>query len=123
MRHLTKIVVIAATAVILLMLMFPPYYGMKLPREENLHAFIGYHPIWNPPTATYAHQALHGHSHDAVEPQNAIEPRTDDERESLESYVVELNRVRLGFNIAIILLSTSAALLLGRRIKRIRHPA
>jgi len=106
MNKIQKAIVIAGGVVVLGSILFPPYAAMKLHIEENVHGFIGYHPIWDPPTREYAYQVLHGERFD---PTSGVD---------LSSYTVIFNKVRFVFNLVIVLLISSVLLALFRKRRK-----
>jgi len=92
MIKIRRVIFLLTVIVFLVLVLFPPYAAMKLPIEENVHGFIGYHPIWKPPTAQYAHEVLTGENYDPV---SGID---------LSSYKIIFNKVRFIFNFSILFL-------------------
>jgi hypothetical protein len=92
MVRIRRAIVLLSAIVFIVMVLFPPYAAMKLPKEENVHAFIGYHPIWNPPNAEYAYKVLSGEPHDPADGAD------------LSNYIVMFNKVRFIFNFMLLLL-------------------
>ena len=103
-KNLSRIVLILGLLVIIVMVMFPPYYGGKQPFSEGLHANIGYFPLWDPPAVEDAYQFLH--------------KKPVDNTADLDSYVVGLNKVRLIINSIIVILSTAMLYIISRVIKK-----
>ena len=53
-------------AVLLLMGLFPPYFGVYDQTGVNLHTSVGWHPIWSPPSQAEVYATIHGESPDAA---------------------------------------------------------
>ena len=77
-------------AVVLLMVLFPPYFGVYDQTGVNRHTGLGYHPIWNPPSRAEAYATIHGVSPDAAQSESGGNvTRSVEERLAL---------TRVGFN-------------------------
>jgi hypothetical protein len=96
MNRIQKIVLSLAMIVVVIMILFPPYAAMKLPIGNNIHGSLGYHPIWNPPNAEYAYEALTGEKYDPVN------------ENELSNYIVIFNKVGFIFNMVILIIVTTA---------------
>ena len=57
-------VAVTAAAVILLFLV-PPFMSVDAASGGRVHASLGYHPVWSPPTADAAFRALYPDAHEA----------------------------------------------------------
>jgi hypothetical protein len=105
----------AAAAVILLMGLFPPYFGVYDQTGINQHTGLGYHPVWNPPSQAEGYATIQGVYADAVPSESGGGiTRTVEERLALTR--VGFNKV--GFVLQIILLAmatTVASLVVARR--------
>ena len=106
MNNIQRIIILAAVVLILVSVLFPPYAAGKLPVGENIHAGIGYHPIWKRPTVEYAYMVLHGEKYD---PAAGVD---------LSSYFVMFNKVGFIFQLIAILLISSIMLIIFRKRKR-----
>ena len=113
---LKPIHILAASAgVLLLMVLFPPYFGVYDQTGVNQHTGLGYHPIWNPPSQAEAYATIQGAYPDAApsEPGGGV-TRTVEERLALTR--VGFNKV--GFVMQVILLgmaATVASVVIARR--------
>ena len=90
---------------LLLMLLFPPYFGIDTTSQGRVHASLGYYPVWAPPTGADALPVLAG---EAVAPHVAIEPQNID---------VRMNGVRLVINLIamVIVVGTGLVVLRSKR--------
>ncbi len=95
-----------ASLALLLMLLFPPYFGIDRTSDGRVHAFLGYHPLWAPPTATDALPVLAG---EAVAPYAGTEPQNVD---------VRMDLVRLGINVIALAIAVGAGLFVLRSSRR-----
>ncbi len=102
-------------AVLLLMVLFPPYFGVYDQAGINRHTGLGYYPIWNPPSQAEAYALIHGTSPDAAQPESG-RGFTRSVEEHLALTRVVFNKV--GFVIQCILLGiavTLASVVVARR--------
>jgi len=106
MNNIQRIIILAAVVLILVSVLFPPYAAGKLPVGENIHAGIGYHPIWKRPTVEYAYMVLHGEMYD---PSAGVD---------LSGYFVMFNKVGFIFQLIAILLISSIMLIIFKKRKR-----
>jgi hypothetical protein len=106
MNKKQKVVISLGIFVLIVMVLFPPYAGGKKPLGEAVHGSLGFHPIWNPPDAEYAYEALIGEEYDPAE-------GTD-----LSEYVVIFNKVGFIFNVIVLLLVSSVLLMVFRKKKQ-----
>jgi len=109
-----KHVLALAAAVFLLMVFFPPYFGVYDQAGSNLHMPLGWHPIWSPPSQADAYRAIHGESLDSVLAGSAAErSRVIEERLALTR--VGFNKVMFVFQVVVVALVASAvAVIVGR---------
>jgi hypothetical protein len=92
-------------AVILLMGLFPPYFGVYDQTGVNRHTGLGWHPIWNPPSRAEAYAAIQGADPDAAPSESGGGvTRTVEERLALTR--VGFNKV--GFVMQVIVLGMAA---------------
>jgi hypothetical protein len=105
MNRAQTVVTGAATLLILVMLAFPPYFGMNVESGGALHASIGHHPIWNPPESEYVCHALN--------PGDAEVCRGD-----VSAFDSRLNKVRLVAQVVLVLTVVAVVLLAVRRRER-----
>jgi len=103
MNKIQKVIILLGVIAFLALVLFPPYAAMKLPREENVHGFIGYHPIWKPPTAEYAYEVLIGEEYDSVDGMD------------LSSFLVIFNKVLFIFNFIVLFLISFVLLIVFRK--------
>ena len=108
MIGIQRVFILLGVIALVILVVFPPYAAIRLPREDNVHGFIGYHPIWSPPTAEQAHAVLAGEKYD---------PSSDID---LSRYVVMFNKVRFIFNLLVLFIVFSALQIVLRRISRRR---
>lgn len=106
MNKIQRFIILTAIVLILVSVLFPPYAAGKLPIGENIHAGIGYHPIWKRPSVEYAYMVLHGEKYD---PAAGID---------LSSYFVMFNKVGFILQLIAILLISSIMLIVFRKRKR-----
>jgi hypothetical protein len=90
MHKQQKGILVVAALVLLVMILFPPYYGIDRESGGRLHAFIGYHPVWDPPSASDVYQRLTPAAPEGSSPGD------------LSSFEARLNVVRLAFNLALL---------------------
>jgi hypothetical protein len=58
-KAIHKIIVSLFFLVLVIKILFPPLAVMKMDGDSIAkHAFVGYHPIWDPPTKKYAYEFL-----------------------------------------------------------------
>lgn len=108
-----KIIISVFFVVLILMVLFPPYAVMKMDSDTiTKHAFVGYHPIWNPPTQIFAYEFL--------EEKPFVKNDSPGFAVQLSSYLVIFNKVRFITNMIILIFVTSALLLIFRQRKQRR---
>ena len=104
-----------SAAVILLMGLFPPYFGVYDQTGVNQHTGLGYHPIWDPPSQAEAYATIQGAYVDAAPSESGgAATRTVEERLALTR--VGFNKV--GFVMQVIVLgvaATVASVVIARR--------
>jgi hypothetical protein len=104
-----------AAAVLLLMVLFPPYFGVYDQTGVNRHTGLWYHPIWSPPSPAEAYAAIEGAYSDAAPSESGGRvTRTVEERLALTR--VGFNKV--GFVMQVIVLgmaATVASVVVARR--------
>ena len=103
MNRKQKGILLVAALVLILMILFPPYYGIDRESGGRVHAFVGYHAIWNPPSASYVYERLA-----FLDPESADPGR-------LSSFEARLNAVRMIFNCAILGIATALAMFVLRK--------
>jgi hypothetical protein len=114
MKPRAKHILAVAVVVLLLMVLFPPYFGVYDQPGANLHTSLGMHPIWDPPSLAEAYVAIHGESHDAALQLPAAErSRVTEERLALTR--VGFNKVGFVFEVVVLALVSSVVGLLRRR--------
>jgi hypothetical protein len=84
---------------LVLMLSFPPYFGIDEGSQGRVHAFLGFHPFWDPPTREDALAVL---SEAGAEPGRSLQ---------LTDLRVGRNNVRLTLNVLGLVLASSIAIL------------
>jgi hypothetical protein len=103
-----KWILVAAALILLAMILFPPYFGVDRESGGRLHAFIGHHPIWDPPPASYVYQRLSSGDPGSSAPAD------------LSSFEARVNVVRLARNIALLgVAALLAKIVLGRLSRRV----
>ncbi len=103
MNSLQKYTISLAGLFIVVMMIFPPYFGIDVESEGRVHAFIGYRPIWSPPTAAQVYEIL------------TSESAADVDVVRLSSFEARLNIVRLTFNVIVLVIAAVVALILFRQ--------
>ncbi len=98
-----KYTLILAVFFIIIMILFPPYFGIDTESEGRVHAFIGYHPIWSPPSSEYVYEAL------------TSESAANADAARVSSFQARLNKVQLIINFLILVSVTAGALIVFRR--------
>lgn len=104
MNKSQQIILGIAAAVLVVMILFPPYFVIDRESGGRTHAAIGYHWIGHPPSAVYAYQKLAGGDSAGVAP------------ERLAALAVRVNVVRFGSNVILL------ALLVALAMMRYRSP-
>jgi hypothetical protein len=95
----------AAALLILVMLVYPPYFGLDVESAGTVHASIGYHPVWNPPGSEYVCHALRAEAAEVC-------------AEDVSAYDARLNKVQLVVQLVLVLLVMAVVLLAVRRHER-----
>ena len=107
MNRVQKLVLVAEVVLLLVMFIFPPYFGIDRESEGQVHAAMGYYPFWSPPTSSDVFRALAEQF-----------PSLQGQEERLGSFESGLNKVQLTANVAMSLLVTGFLLFLFRTRKR-----
>ena len=53
MNKRQKSVLAVGTMVLILLIVYPPYFAIGRESDGKLHAFVGYHWVWNPPVSCF----------------------------------------------------------------------
>ena len=114
-----KHVLVLAAAVFLLMVLFPPYFGVYDQAGANLHMSLGLHPIWDPPSQAEAYRAIHGEPHDAM-PAVSVAERSRVIEERLALTRVGFNKVMFVFQVVTLALAMAVAAVTLRLLSRRR---
>lgn len=114
---MTRRLLALSSAVLLAMILWPPYAAMYDPDGANLHSSIGYHPVWSPPTAREAQLLLYDRlsanpevDRSALETMRAADPAV--------SVRVILNKVGLTFQVVLLLVVAASLAWISRRRTR-----
>ena len=108
MKRSTGIILLTFFAVLVIMVLFPPYAVMKIEGNSTAkHDFVGYHPIWNPPTKIFAYEHLEKTSY--------VEDASTSTKIELSAYVVIFNKIRFIGNAILLIIGTSVLLLIFKR--------
>jgi len=94
-----------AFVLFLVVVVFPPYFGIDVESGGTLHASIGHHPIWSPPSSEYVCHALNPEAAEVC-------------REGTSAYRSGLNEVRLILQEVLLVAGTFVVLLVVRRRER-----
>lgn len=113
MKRSTKAILFAFFTVLILMVVFPPY-AIMIMEGDNIarHAFVGYHPIWDPPTKIFAYEFL--------EKKPFVKNDSPGFAVQLPSCIVIFNKIRFITNISILIFVASVLLLIFRQRKQTR---
>jgi len=103
-------------AVVLLMVLFPPYFGVYDQTGVNRHTGLGYHPIWNPPSQAEAYATIHGASPDAAQSESGGVTRSVEERLALTR--VGFNKVGFVMQVLVLGMATTVASVVAGRWRR-----
>jgi len=104
MNRNQKVILATGAIILVTMIVHPPYFGIDRESGGKLHAFIGYHWIWNPPAAADVYKRLTKSDPAAIDPLR------------LASFEARINTVRLIQNIVVL----SAAVALGMALLKKR---
>ena len=106
-----------AAAVILLMALFPPFFGVYDQTGVNQHTGLGYHPVWNPPSQAEAYATIQVVYADAAPSVSGGGiTRTIEERVALTR--VGFNKVGFVLQIIVLVIATTVASLVVARRRR-----
>ncbi len=103
MNSRQKYTISLAGLFIVVLILFPPYFGIDVESEGRVHAFIGYRPIWSPPSAEQVYEIL------------TSESASDVDVARLSSFEARLNVVRLAFNVFVLVIVAVVALIVFRQ--------
>ncbi|UCD25148.1 MAG: hypothetical protein JSW51_04270 [Gemmatimonadota bacterium] len=112
-----KHLLVVATAILLLMVLFPPYFGVYDQSGVNRHTSLGWHPIWNPPSQAEAYRVIHDEPHDAV-PDVPESDRRRAAEERLALTRVGFNKVGFVFQLIVLCAVTAVGVVIVRRWRR-----
>ncbi|MEE9443769.1 MAG: hypothetical protein V3V99_13990 [candidate division Zixibacteria bacterium] len=117
-----KIILILALIVLIIMILFPPFYAGKKPFSEGIHdGNMGYYPIWNPPSLEDGYIYLYecGLVKDTIS--NLSMPHKQAGGQTVfQGYVVGFNKVKFTFGVIILLVITSILLLIYRKKEKLQ---
>jgi hypothetical protein len=91
-----------AAGAIGLLLLFPPYFGIDRGSEGRVHAYLGHHPVWKPPSSEHVFRAL--------SPRGSSVPGP----ERLGAYQARLNVVNLSMKLLGVVVCAAGLQLIGR---------
>ena len=117
------IVLLAAGALLLVMVLWPPYAVMYDPAGHNVHGPIGYHPVWSAPSADAAVAMLSERIRQDYPDTAAILDSVTVAGIQTGSVRVIMNQVMLTFQIIVLSLLTVASMWILRRHRRSRFTA
>ncbi len=103
MNSRQKYTISLAGLFIVALILFPPYFGIDVESEGRVHAFIGYRPVWSPPSAEQVYEIL------------TSESASDVDVARLSSFEARLNVVRLAFNVFVLVIVAVVALIVFRQ--------
>ena len=106
-----KIVLAIGVLILIALIMHPPYFGIDRDSGGKLHAFIGYHWIWRPPSSTYVYERL-----------TKSDPAGIDSVR-LASFVARVNSVRLVQNIGALGVVVALGMVLLKKRKKAPNSA
>jgi hypothetical protein len=107
MNRNQKIILTIGVVLLITLIVHPPYFGIDRDSGGKLHAFIGYHWIWDAPSAPDVYERLTNSDATGVDPLR------------LESFEARINTVRLIQNVVVL----GAAVALGMAFLRKRAKA
>lgn len=88
MNRKQKAVVVAGAVALLLMILYPPFFGIDRGSGGRRHAFIGYRAVWSPPSPSEVYLRLTSQDPTGVAPSR------------LAAFEARVNVVRLALNVA-----------------------
>jgi len=100
--------------VVLLMVLFPPYFGVYDQSGANLHTSVGWHPIWSPPSQAEVYATIHGEPHDTA-PSDSLGGVTRLVEERLALTQVRFNKIMFLIEVMVLAMATSAASVVAAR--------
>ena len=110
-----KVVIVCEVVLLLLMFIFPPYAGIDTESDGRIHAFLGYYPVWDPPSSEDVFHALR----QRFPSLGGLSASADDVNDArLSSFSPLFNKVRLIFNVTVSLLIIGLLLILLRSKQR-----
>jgi len=107
MSEIHKTIIIISSVLFILILIFPPYTGIRVVQSENHRIFLGYHSLFFPPSRAYISSAF------------------DDHKKPISSYnehlfryysIIETSRLTIQI-ITLIIITTAFLLLTAKSIK------
>jgi hypothetical protein len=107
MNRNQKIILATGAIILITLIVHPPYFGIDRESAGKLHAFIGYHWIWDPPLAPDVYERLTKSGTTGVDPLR------------LASFETRISTVRLIQNVVVL----GAAVALGMALLRKRAKA
>lgn len=113
MNRKQKVVIIIAVAVLVAMIVFPPYAGIDRGSEGRIHGSLGFYPFWNPPTSQDVFDFLRQEFPGELD---GVQQNMDDTR--LSSFEPIFNKVMFIFNATLSLLVAAILLVVFRTRKK-----
>jgi hypothetical protein len=102
MKRPCKAIALAAGLGLALLVLFPPFFGVDRESNGRIHAALGHHPIWRPPSSAEVFRAL--------SPGAASLP----EAERLAAFQTRFNAVDFAAKALLLLVLSSVATLILR---------
>jgi hypothetical protein len=106
MNRNQKRVLAIGVLILIALIVHPPYFGIDRDSGGKLHAFIGYHWIWRPPSSAYVYERL-----------TKSDPAGIDSVR-LASFAARVNSVRLVQNIVALGAVVALSIVLLKRRKK-----
>ena len=109
MKAIERSIVGCAAVLLLLMFLFPPFMSIDPESNGRVHAALGRHPVWNPPSAEFVFRTLYPNTAELRRPGR------------LTGFVPRINKVQLTVDVLAVVLTCSLvtwALRRGRRRAR-----
>jgi hypothetical protein len=113
MKNATRVCQFLFSVIVVLLIIFPPYYAVDLESNGKTHTAMGYYPIWSTPTSKDAYYCLvNSGKIDAVVFENVITGK------AITQYAAKFNTVRFILNFVIAGLFYSIILLTLKQLSK-----
>ena len=106
MKAIERSIIVGGALLLVLMFLFPPFMSIDPESDGAVHAALGHHALWNPPSAEFIFRTFYPSAAELPKP------------ERLAGFVPRINRVQLTVDALAVALVDSLVIWVFRRQRR-----